>query len=167
MMRGTYTTQRRAAKWWMPLFTWTLDVAAVNSYAVWLAEVPEAMRPGRLGDRDSFQKGIIRGLLGLGPGGRNESKLNGVRTKAEGKRTASAAGIGSDDAIKTKVPKEFFKHLDIVNIAKRDCAWCFKCLGERKPTVTRCAHPSCNASLHTWCWYSYAWHADRFKWVSL
>lgn len=34
-MRRTYSTQRRSPKWWFPLFTWMLDVAAINAWALY------------------------------------------------------------------------------------------------------------------------------------
>jgi hypothetical protein len=142
----------------MPL---TLDVAAVNSYAVWLSEVPESMRPGRLSHRDNFQKELVRSLLGVNPGGKNAANLGAAGAKANAKRTAAAAGIGADDVIQTKVPKEFFQHLDVVTTARGQCAWC-KSAGERKPVTTSCMHPLCCVSLHTKCWYAY--HKGRFKW---
>jgi hypothetical protein len=146
----------------MPLFSWTLDVAAVNSYAVWLSEVPASMRPGRLSHRDNFQKELVRSLLGLNPGGKNAANLGAAGAKANAKRTAAAAGIGADDVIQTKVPKEFFQHLDVVTTARGQCAWCKKTTGLKTGVVTRCEHPSCCVSLHTKCWYE--WHAARFKW---
>ena len=63
-MRGTYSTQRRTAKWWMPLFTWTLDAAAVNCYGVHCSlDGTDASVHDR---REKFQRALVIGLLRQG-----------------------------------------------------------------------------------------------------
>jgi hypothetical protein len=46
---------RRSSKWWMPLFYWTLDIAAVNGYAIHQHEWAAANPGKRLPRRDRFR----------------------------------------------------------------------------------------------------------------
>ena len=155
--------QRRSAKWWMPLFSWTVDVAAVNSFAVWKSEVPSAARKGRAGERATFQKALVRGLLGVDRGGVNEAKLEGqTRTASTLKRTAGAAGFECA-VVQSGAPLEFFEHFNLEEAAKRrNCVVCSPDSdGVRHQTKFRCAHKSCLVYLHPGC--SYTYHCKRFK----
>jgi hypothetical protein len=65
--RGTFTTQQRSSKWWIPLFYWTLDIAAVNGYAIHQHEC-KAANPGKTAprrDRFHWQVALVEQLLGI------------------------------------------------------------------------------------------------------
>mmetsp|Transcript_35080 Transcript_35080/g.85996 ORF Transcript_35080/g.85996 Transcript_35080/m.85996 type:complete len:609 (-) Transcript_35080:77-1903(-) len=158
-------------KRWMPLFSWTCDVAVVNSFAVWRSEVPLAARKGRAGERVHFQKELVRGLLGLGRGGVNEHKQEATASQVASKRTSAAAGFTVVDAVATKVPRAFFNHFDANEDPtgkKLDCAVCSRKEVNAKGVLIRykskfsCAHPACNGTrLHLGpCWA--AWHKANF-----